>query len=349
VKASGERSAAADVNFGAIITGDNGTVISHSPRNRILLSSAVVSTVALAIIAIFISVPRIEQKYFSSRPAVIPPTTTRPTLSTAIPTQVSSASPTTSYGTALKFKIQSANSPMGPGDVAFPDSGQAQIRSFDALFGPSNTPVPEGIFPGGMADENRNGGYSLGGLVIALHVENTSSRPLSISGIRVIKIHTLPIATGAVFYLPSGSGDMTSLFMELDYPNPIPRATTPSTDFESETPPTEKPFFNIKGLPIGANSSSDYLDITFAAQRAAYDFTVAFDYTFQGDDRKYTQILANGDQPWRVTGWACRRRNSSDKSYYKPNLRYKFVRVSEYTTAYTTKMSTPDHGCDRWG
>lgn len=66
------------------------------------------------------------------------------------------------------------------------------------------------------------------------------------------------------------------------------------------------PFFRAHGVAVAANDRSTPLDIVFNADNASYDFAIAFDYTFQNDDRKYTQTLLNGDQPWRVTGSACR-------------------------------------------
>ncbi|GGO62701.1 hypothetical protein GCM10012289_07980 [Nonomuraea cavernae] len=107
-------------------------------------------------------------------------------------------------------------------DVAFPASEKDRIERFNALLGPSGTPVPQKAFPAGMMTEMRYGGYALSGMAIAIQIENTSSRSLSISAIRVTRLRKSRIATGAVFYLPSGAGDGHHMFLR-------PRLARPHT------------------------------------------------------------------------------------------------------------------------
>jgi hypothetical protein len=277
----------------------------------------------------------------------IPPAGTPPVLDTdGTSTPPSESAP--AYGSALKFKIQYVGAMAGPMDVAFPASKKDQIAWFNALLGPSGTPVPKDAFPAGMMTEMRYGGYALSGMAITIQVENTSLRPLSISAIRVTQLRKSRIATGAVFDLPSGAGNGYHMLLELDWPDPTPRVFTSPTDLGDEGPPTEMPFFRSHGVPIAANGRSAPLDIVFDADNAAYDFAVAFDYTFQNDDRKYTQTLLNGNQPWRVTGSACRTDRNSGNTTYKPNLRYEFVRDMIYLQdEYVTTLSTPARGCAR--
>ncbi|MBP2707894.1 hypothetical protein JOL79_29350 [Microbispora sp. RL4-1S] len=328
-------------------TGNINIIGDRRPRLRwpAYLSLALV-IMAIAAVATSVLLPHDQSPSRSSTAddplAPIPPPADPPDVSTSLPSGSPPASPKPRYGSALKFKVQRVGTPEGgPDDVVFPESAHKQIERFNTYLGPSNTTPPP-------ADGLSFGGYSLGGIEIALRIENNSGRRLSVNAVRVNKLRRQPIATGAIFYMPSGSGDATNAFMILDYPDPVLRRTTPTTRLDSELPHTEKPFFSTKELSIEPRGESDYLALTFIAQKAAYDFTISFDYSFQGDDQIYTQTLTNGRQPWRASASACRSTPGGD-GVLKPGLKYTFVRNAAFRgNDYVTLVGDQAHSCSRW-
>jgi hypothetical protein len=170
-----------------------------------------------------------------------------------------------------------------------------------------------------------NGAYLYGGMELGLNVEGLDGREATIYDIRPITRRG-PIATDTAVVIPPGGGErITRMSFVLDQPHPIAMEVPYGANRSRRT---LRPFFDIQRIGL-RRGQKVWLTLWFYAYGASFTFDVAIDYEVGGE--KYTQIVNNNGQPFRVSAAACpqglhKANLPPDELSRLSGLRYKTVR-----------------------
>lgn len=206
-------------------------------------------------------------------------------------------------GTALQLTTVKLADGIGSWSAAFPNESSA------AAFTPAAYRL-QGNGEAFFARELRAGAYGLRGVAVNVEVRDVGKQPVTISNVRVIDRTVSAPLVGEAVSIPSEGAPTDRMAFSLDAATPIAKVF----DRTAAGYLGKDNYFDAESIPLDPGGKSETLALTFAADRAAYTFNIAIDYTLDG--KQYTQIVTNGGQPFRATASLCSSALASKHLHY---------------------------------
>jgi hypothetical protein len=218
----------------------------------------------------------------------ITPTTLR---SNAIP----GSSGAGGVSTDLRATLTYLKSEVGLWSLAFSDGHSDLANKYAGLYNGDRQTGGRDPFWDAIAE----GGYSLGGISVAVELEGEANKQVTVYDVRPTNLRRDPIATNSVVYKHTGGDTTRQLRFILDQSTPIALLD------DRSNPDYGVPFFKVQRIGL-VRDAKETLVLRFVAQAASFAFEIAIDYEVNG--KKYTQVVKDDNGSIftaRATGALC--------------------------------------------